>query len=109
MMEVEARRKEELVRRQRAAMERLRQKEEIKKRLDKEKRSADLEKDRQRKIVRLKAEEDFQTQIDAMMERQLETEAVIEETKREKKIQVDQKVRQNMLKRQLKMDKVDRS
>jgi len=43
------------------------------------------------------------------MERQIETEQVVEETKRVKKIEMDRKVRTNMLKRQLKMDKVDRS
>jgi len=106
---VEARRRTELVRRQKASQERLVQKQEIQKRLDKEKRQADIEKERQRKEVRIKSDVDYQVQIESMMERQVEAESQIEETKREKKLEMDRKVRQNMLKRQLKMDKVDRS
>jgi len=109
MVEVEKRRKQELMRRQKAAQDRLVQKNEIKKRLDKEKMAADAEKERQRKEVRVKAEADFQNQIDVMMERQQEQEILIEETKRQKKLEMDRKVRGNMLKRQMKMDKVDRS
>lgn len=109
MEAVEARRKEELVRRQKAAETRLAQKQEIKRRLEKDKRQSEIEKERQRKEVRKKSELDYQANIELMMERQVEAEIAIEEKAREKKLAMDQKVRKNMLKRQLKMDKVDRS
>lgn len=109
MQQVEVRRKEELLRRQKASQDRLRQKNEIQARLDKEKRQADIEKERQRREVRVKAEADFAAQIVQMQERQHEAEIAIEDTKRMKKLDMDKKVRGNMLKRQLKMDKVDRS
>jgi len=109
MEAVEARRKGELVRRQKAAQDRLVQKEEIKRRLEKDKRQGEIEKERQRLEVRKKSEHDYANNIEQMMERQVESEIAIEEKKREKQLTMDQKVRKNMLKRQLKMDKVDRS
>merc|ERR1712086_489222 len=109
VFKVEAARKAELLSKQKAAEARLEQRQLMQARLDHEQKLQDVEKERERRGTRCKLEDDYAKSIDEMRQRGDEKEVVVEKSKEMKKIEVKKHVMHNSLKRQMKMDKVERA
>jgi len=109
VFKVEVARKAQLLTKQKAAEARLEQRQLMQARLDREQKLQDAEKERERRETRYRIDDHFAKSIDEMRKRGDEKEVVVEKSKELKKIEVKKHVMHNSLKRQMKMDKVERA